>query len=381
MPAASAARNGKHALAEDREQQQHAAREPPARFDAHQRRNVRVVPRRIESPPTRSAMPVMASTPLGRLADGGVASYRVSAMKYADQKNEAALTRERDVAAGDGRDDPADRGADRQHRRPRRAGERIGRQQLLIGRDVRNRRSPRRFEERRCAPTVSAITAYAIQIWSAVRTSSSPRIRHPRTTSALIIKPAPVHAIDNDARQRPDDGDRKKLHDHHPRDSRGRAREVEQQRVHGDRIEPVAELRDRLADEQQPEVPVPSKERDVRRHWSSLRSRNRSASIGPVSIIVALRCSKRSDTTGSSIGSARAVWARCTARATRGSVARSRSKSSRPMSPTIRIAASVSCTTHAPRRHCPIRTSPRCTRSARIRTSCSSRSSSSPARR
>src|SRR6185436_5640684 len=40
----------------------------------------------------RSAMPVSASQPVGRTAWGGVASYPVPAMKYADAKNERALT-------------------------------------------------------------------------------------------------------------------------------------------------------------------------------------------------------------------------------------------------------------------------------------------------
>src|SRR5437867_1177150 len=38
------------------------------------------------------------------------------------------------------------------------------------------------------ADTVRAITAYAIQTWPAVRTSSRPRIRQPRAKSAMIIR-------------------------------------------------------------------------------------------------------------------------------------------------------------------------------------------------
>ena len=37
-------------------------------------------------------MPVSASKPVGRAASGGVASYCVRAMKYADAKNDRALT-------------------------------------------------------------------------------------------------------------------------------------------------------------------------------------------------------------------------------------------------------------------------------------------------
>ena len=72
-----------------------------------------------------------------------------------------------------------------------------------------------------------------------------------------------VHAIDDDAGHRPDDGDRQVLRDHHPGDSRGRSGEVEQERVHSDGIEPVAELGDRLAEEEQPEVPIGTKKREV----------------------------------------------------------------------------------------------------------------------
>ena len=115
--------------------------------------------------------------------------------------------------------------------------------------------------------------------------------------------------------------DRQELHDHHPRDGGGRSGQVEQQRVHGDGVEPVAELRDRLADEQQPEVPV------VRRRESDAVVR--STSPDRVSIIVAFHVRERSGTTRSSTGSAPAGWARCTARATRGSAAPSRSRCSR----------------------------------------------------
>ena len=76
-------------------------------------------------------------------------------------------------------------------------------------------------------------------------------------------QPPAVHAIDDDAGHRPDDRDRQELHDHHPGDGRGRSGEVEQQRVHRDGVEPVAELGDRLAEEQQPEVPVGAKKREV----------------------------------------------------------------------------------------------------------------------
>ena len=77
---------------------------------------------------------------------------------------------------------------------------------------------------------------------------------------------APVHAVDHDARQRTDQRDRQHLDDQHPRHGRGRAGQVEQQRIHGNGVEPVAELRNRLADVQQPEVPVTAQEREIRIH-------------------------------------------------------------------------------------------------------------------
>src|SRR5437773_12286463 len=44
-------------------------------------------------PSTRSVTPVSAASPGGRSRGGGVESYRVCPMKNADQKNDAALTR------------------------------------------------------------------------------------------------------------------------------------------------------------------------------------------------------------------------------------------------------------------------------------------------
>ena len=108
--------------------------------------------------------------------------------------------------------------------------------------------------------------------------------------SARDHQRAAVDTINDHAGQRADDGHRHELHDHHPRDGGGRAGQVEQQRVDGDRVEPVAELRDRLADEQQAEVAIAPKERDVRIHRPT--------------IIVAVPCPRPSATTKSSIASA-----------------------------------------------------------------------------
>src|SRR5206468_4078578 len=70
-------------------------------------------------------------------------------------------------------------------------------------------------------------------------------------------------AVDDDAGDWADDRDGKELHDHHPCDGCRRSREIEEQRVHGDRVEPVAQLRDRLTDVQQAEVTVLPEQRDV----------------------------------------------------------------------------------------------------------------------
>ena len=75
-----------------------------------------------------------------------------------------------------------------------------------------------------------------------------------------------VHAVHHDAGDGPDDGHGKELDDHHPRDGRGRPREVEQQREDGDRVEPVAELRDGLPEEQQAEVAVGAEDGSLRTH-------------------------------------------------------------------------------------------------------------------
>ena len=77
-------------------------------------------------------------------------------------------------------------------------------------------------------------------------------------------QPPPIHAVDDDARDRTDEGDRQELDDHHPRYGGCRACQIEQERVHGDGVEPIAELRDGLADEEKPEVAIRAEKRDVR---------------------------------------------------------------------------------------------------------------------
>src|SRR5262249_49833873 len=146
------------------------------------------------------------------------------------------------------------------------------------------------------------------------------------------------------AGERTDDGDGKELDDHHQRDGRGRAGEIEQQREHGNRIEPVAQLRDRLADVEQSKVAIGAKDRQVR--------------IQRTIIIVAAPWSRRSVSTRSSIASARAAWVTCTGRAIRGSDARSQSNWWRRTSRTIPAAGIVFFARRARRRRCRIPISP-----------------------
>ena len=130
MPAADAAADRKHPLAEDGQQQQDAAGEAPSRFHEHQRRDVRV-PADVAKPLDQVGEAGEREDPVGRGAGRGVESYLVRAMKKADAKNDARVDDERDVAAGQRRHQAADRCADRQHRRPHRARQRIGRHQLF----------------------------------------------------------------------------------------------------------------------------------------------------------------------------------------------------------------------------------------------------------
>ena len=110
---------------------------------------------------------------------------------------------------------------------------------------------------------MSAITTYAIHTWSGRRITSSTEHQDAAQQVGDDHQPPPVDAIDDHAGHRPDDGDRQELDDHHPGDGGRRAGQIEQQREDGDGIEPVAELRNRLADEEQPEVAVVSQERGV----------------------------------------------------------------------------------------------------------------------
>src|SRR5207248_11746774 len=139
---------------------------------------------------------------------------------------------------------------------------------------------------------------------------------------------------------------------HHPRDSRRRSGQVEEQREDGDRVEPIAELRDRLPDEQEAEVAIGAKDRDVR------------VQMRRTIIIVAHSWSRAWDTTRSSTVSGREDWARCTARATHAPAALSRSRSCRKRSRTTPRGANACCAMPGLPPPSRIPTSRRCTKRA-----------------
>jgi hypothetical protein len=78
--------------------------------------------------------------------------------------------------------------------------------------------------------------------------------------------PRPIHPVDDDAGERADSAMGRNLHDQHPRDGGGRTGEIEQQRVDRHRVEPVSELRDGLAEEDEPKIPVGSEKGEVNVH-------------------------------------------------------------------------------------------------------------------
>ena len=111
----------------------------------------------------------------------------------------------------------------------------------------------------------------AIKVLSAAVASDPARrerfMREARAAAALSHPNiAALYEVGEDAGDRTDDRDGKELHDHHPRHLCRRPREIEEQRVHGDCVEPVAQLRDRLTDVQEAEVTVLPQQRDVWTH-------------------------------------------------------------------------------------------------------------------
>ena len=195
-------------------------------------------------------------------------------MKYAEAKNEMRVDDERDVAAGHERDQATDRRAEREHRRPGRARQRVGGHQLLVGGDVGDRGGPRRLEERRCR---DAQRHHHVRDPHLVRTPDEQQSEdeHAAHQIGADHQPPPIDAIDDDAGDRPDDRDRQELHDHHPGDGGRRSGEVEQQREDGDGVEPVAELRDRLADVEQTKVAIVAEKGDVGIRHGFSRTRRR----------------------------------------------------------------------------------------------------------
>ena len=189
----------------------------------------------------------------GRLA--GVASYRVAAMKQAETKNDAALTtnatlRPTAAVTRPPIDAPSASIADQVALDSALAGSSssadvtLGIVAVRAGSKNAWRGHRQRHHDVRDPDLIGAAHEQQAEDQAAAHQVGRDH------------QPAPVHAIDDHARQRTDERDRQELHDHHPRDGGGRPGQIEQQRVDGDGVEPVAELRDRLADVQQPEVPV-----------------------------------------------------------------------------------------------------------------------------
>src|SRR5436309_3183441 len=135
----------------------------------------------------RSDAPVSAARPVRRPPAGGVASYRVPPMQYADTKNDAALIanamlRPAIAVTSPPTDAPAASIADHVAADSALAGSSSS--SLVMLGMVAVRAGSKNAD----AATVSAITTYAIQTSSDRRTSSSPRINTPRTRSAAIIR-------------------------------------------------------------------------------------------------------------------------------------------------------------------------------------------------
>ncbi len=184
-----------------------------------------------------------------------------------DEKRER-VDDERGVAAEKCRGGAAERRADDQRRRPRARGNRVGHDEIPSGHDVRNRRGACRLEEAARADRHGRDDV------------GEPDHRwRPDEEEAQDDDPAdeiggdhdspPIEAIDHEPGGGPDERDRQKLHDHQQRDRRGRADQLEQERVQGDVVEPVAELADDLTKPEQPEVPVVPEQLDDRPHEST----------------------------------------------------------------------------------------------------------------
>ncbi len=216
MPAGARRADRKDALAEDREQQQDAAGEPPAGLDEHQRRDVRMLPhvaqplQQVGNPrqrqPSRDARRCVRRRVVARPAD-----------EQRRHEERRRVEDERDVAARQRRHQTANRRAERQHRRPRRARQRVGRHQLVGRRDVGNRRRARRLEEGLRRDRQRHHDVRDPHLLAAMN-QQQPEDQRPAQQVHRDHQAPAIHAIDDDAGNRTDDGNRQELHDHHPRD-------------------------------------------------------------------------------------------------------------------------------------------------------------------
>ena len=186
-------------------------------------------------------------------------------MKYRRGEERQGIDRERDIAARQRRDDSADRGAQREHRRPGRARQRVGRHQLVIGGDVGDGCGAGRLEEGRGADRQRHHHVRDPDVFGAADEQQADD-EQSADDVGRDHQPSSIDPVDDDAGHRADQRGGQKLNDQHPRHHRRGAGEVENQRKHRDRVEPVAQLRDRLPDIEESEVAVPSKQRQVGIH-------------------------------------------------------------------------------------------------------------------
>ena len=116
------------------------------------------------------------------------------------------------------------------------------------------------------AETVSAITDVRDPHLIATPDEQQAEDQHAAQEVGGDHQPPPVDAVDDHTGHRADDRDRQKLHDQHPGDHRRRTGQIEDQREDRDGVEPVAELRDRLADVEETEISVLPEECEIGIH-------------------------------------------------------------------------------------------------------------------
>ena len=168
------------------------------------------------------------------------------------------------IAAGERRHEAADRGADREHGRPQRARQRVAGQQLIGRRDVGNRRGSRRLEKCRRGDGQRRHDVGDPDLVGAPH-EQQPQNEHTAHDICRDHHPTPIDPIDHNPAIGPTMASAG-MHDQHPRHGGRRTGQIEQQCEDGHAVEPVAELRNHLADEQQPKIAVRAKEGSVGIH-------------------------------------------------------------------------------------------------------------------